>query len=334
MVTVYDIAKAVGVTKTTVANALAGKPNVSEATRQRILQCAQEMGYRPNLLARSFSQRKTFTISLILPSISHPFYPEVAEAIQIYASGSEYQTILCNTRSNYVLGKQQMERLVSRWVDGCVVMEESMDIADLVQYFQQGLPLVLCDWQEHEPPPDIPQVRGDYFRAGVLAAEHVLDLGHRHVAVIVDEPGQILRLQGFCTCLQQAGITVPREMILHGDSSVQSGYAAVQTLLTAPVLPTAIFATTDLMAIGALNALLDAGLRVPQDISLIGLDDITISSHIRPSLTTIGFPKEQLAKEVVELLFAQIHESREITHLRLIEPYLVVRQSTTGPRSE
>jgi DNA-binding LacI/PurR family transcriptional regulator len=334
MVTVYDIAKAAGVTKTTVANALAGKPNVSEATRQRILRYAEEMGYRPNLLARSFSQRKTFIIGLVLPSIANLFYPEIADAIENYASRTEYQTVLCNTHRNYTLGKQQMERLVGRWVDGCIVMEESLDIADTEQYFRQGLPMVLCDWQKYKAPAGIPQVLGNFFRAGELAAQHLLDLGHRHVAVIVDEPGQTLRLQGFCARLQEAGISVPREMILQGQSNVQSGYKAAQALLAAPVLPTAVFATTDAMAIGTLNALLDAGLHVPQDISLIGLDDIMISSHTRPALTTIGFPKDQLAKEAVDLLFAQFQETtEEFSRLRFIEPYLVVRQSTGAPRN-
>jgi DNA-binding LacI/PurR family transcriptional regulator len=291
------------------------------------------MGYRPNILARSFSQRKTFTIGLVLPSIANPFYPEVAEAIEIGARQSEYQTVLCDTFRDHALGKQQMERLISRWVDGCIIMEGSLDMTDIAQYFHQGLPIVLCDWQEQETPPEIPHVRGDFFQAGTLAAQHFLELGHQHVAVIADEPGQTLRLQGFCSRFQEAGFPVPPEMIQQGNSTLNSGYSATQKLLTASTRPTAIFATTDLMAIGTLNAILDAGLRIPQDISLIGLDDINVSVRTRPALTSVGFPKDQLARAATDLLFAQIDGHNDHPALQLIEPYLAVRKSTTTPRN-
>jgi DNA-binding LacI/PurR family transcriptional regulator len=333
MATMSDIAKAIGVSKTTVTNALAGKSNVSEATRQRILQCAQEIGYRPNELARSLAQGKTFTIGLLLPSIANPFYPELAEAIENYARLSEYQTVLCNTHSIAALGRQQMDRLVSRWVDGCIIMERSMDISDITRHFQQGFPIVLCDWQEHETPPEIPLARGDFFQAGVLAARHLLDLGHQNVAVIVDEPGQILRLQGFCSVFQEAGITIPRVMVQQGYSTSESGYQAAKNLLAYPIHPTAIFASTDMMAIGALEAIIDEGLHVPQDISVIGLDNIMVSTLVRPALTSIAIPKEQLASASMELLLSQINEDLSIPVTRLIEPYLVVRQSTTFPKA-
>jgi DNA-binding LacI/PurR family transcriptional regulator len=333
MATMSDIAKAIGVSKTTVTNALTGKSNVSEATRKRILQYAHEMGYRPNELARSLAQGKTFTIGLILPSIAHPFYPELADAIENCARLSEYQTVLCNTHSISALGRQQMERLVSRWVDGCIIMERSMDLADIIRHFQQKVPIVLCDWQEHQTPPEIPLARGDFFRAGALAARHLLEYGHRRVAVIVDKPGQILRLQGFCSVFQEAGITVPPEMMQQGYSTSESGYHAAQNLLALPERPTAIFATTDLMAIGAMEAIIDEGLRVPQDISVIGLDDLMVSSLLRPALTSVAIPKDQLARNTMELLLAQINEDQSGPLTCLVEPYLVLRQSTTFPRN-
>jgi len=333
MATMDDIAKAVGVSKTTVTNALTGKTNVSDAMRQRILKCAQEIGYRPNALARSLAQGKTFTIGLMLPSIANPFYPEVAEAIEDIAREAEYQILLCNTHKNVALGRQYIERLMSRWVDGCIIMEESMDTADFLQRFQQGLPIVLCDWQRQETPSNVPLAVGDFFQAGALAAQHLLDLGHRHVAVIVDEPGQALRLQGFCSVLQKAGISLSREMIQQGHSMPESGYQATKKLLAHPVQPTAIFATTDLMAFGALDAIIDEGLNVPHDISLIGLDDIMVSTYIRPALTTVNIPKEQLAREALTLLFSQINGDQKDPITRLVEPFLMVRQSTAPPRN-
>lgn len=330
MVTIYDIAKAAGVGKSTVANVLSGKGKVSALTRQRVLHYVKELGYRPNVVARNLSQHKTFTIALILPNIANPFYPEIMEAIETIVRGHEYQTLFCNTHGDFGLGRQQMERLMSRWVDGYIIMGSSMDIADVTWYSQQGLPIVLCDWQENESARGIAQVSVDFYRAGQLAAEHLLELGHRHIAVIIDEPQQTLRLEGFQSILQKAGISLHEEMIAAGDSTLASGYAAAKTLLARGEHPTAIFASNDWMALGALEALLDEGLRVPHDISVVGLDDIVVSAHLRPPLTTIAIPKAQLAKETTELLLGQIAGSEDMLVSRLVEPYLVVRQSTAA----
>jgi DNA-binding LacI/PurR family transcriptional regulator len=331
MVTIYDIAKAAGVGKSTVSNVLSGKGSVSEETRQRILQYAREMGYRPNLVARNLSQHKTFMIALILPTITNPFYPETMEAVEHIVREHEYQTLFCNTHGDFALARQQMERLVSRWIDGYIIMGSSMDITDVSHYFQQGLPIVLCDWQENESPLGIPQVSVDFYRAGQLAALHLLDLGHRHVAVIVDEPQQTLRLEGFQSVLKTTGIALDEGMIQLGDSTLESGYAAAQRLLALPAHPSAIFATTDWMALGATEAVLQEGLRIPQDISIIGLDDITVSAHLRPPLTTVAVPKTQLAEETCELLLSQIDGDKDAASSRQVEPYLVVRQSTAAP---
>ena len=331
VVTIYDIAKRAGVGKSTVANVLSGKGKVSEATRQRVLEYARELGYRPNFVARTLSQHKTFTIALILPTITNPFYPEIMEAIENIVREHEYQTLFCNTHRDFALGRQQMERLMSRWVDGYIIMGSSMDITDVTHCFRQGLPIVLCDWQENESPGDIPRVSVDFYRAGQLAAEHLLKLGHRNTAIIYDAPQQALRLEGFRSTLQAAGVPLPQKWIRLGDSTLESGYIAAKQLLAHPERPTAIFATTDWMALGATEAILNEGLRIPQDISIIGLDDIIFSAHARIPLTTIAIPKSQLAKEATELLLAQIDGHDHAPISRSIEPYLVLRPSTASP---
>jgi DNA-binding LacI/PurR family transcriptional regulator len=331
MVRLQDIARVVGVTPTTVANALKGKGNVSQATRERILKCAEELGYRPNTLARSLAEGKTFTLGFLLPTISNPFYPEIAEAIERTAALHSYQILLCNTHQDFALGRQHLERLVSRWVDGIIVMGSSMDVDDIITQFRRGLPTVLCDWQENESPLGIPQVSVDFRHAGALAAQHLLELGHQRIAVIVDEPQQGLRLEGFRTALQQGGLPASSLLIQQGHSTPESGYHAAARLLAMPSPPTAIFATTDWMALGAMEAALDAGLRVPHDISIIGLDDIVVSAHIRPPLTTVAIPKFQLAREATEILFSLINHEPDIALSRTVEPFLIVRESTTPP---
>ena len=330
MATLQDIALAVGVTPTTVANALKGRGNVSEATRRRILQCAEKLHYRPNMLARSLAQGKTYTLSFLLPTIANPFYPEIAEAIERTAHQHGYQMLLCNTMYDSALGQQHLDRLVSRWVDGIIVMGVSMDLSAISDHFQRGLPTVLCNWQENEEVKDIPQVSADFRHAGRLAAQHLLGLGHRRIAIIVDEPRQIHRLEGFREELLAADSPLSNELIEQGDSTLESGYAAARRLLALPDRPTAIFATTDWMALGAIEAALDAGLQIPQDLSIMGLDDIVVSAHIRPPLTTVAIPKSQIAKEATELLLGLINETADLPLVRLIEPVVIVRQSTAS----
>lgn len=331
MVRLEDIAAVVGVTSTTVANALKGRGNVSASTRMRILECAQELGYRPNELARSLVQGKTFTLGFLLPTIANPFYPEIAEAIERTANEHNYQMLLCNTFYDFARGRQHLERLVNRWVDGVIVMGSSMNPADIMTQFQHGFPVVLCDWQENEVAVPIPQVSVDFRLAGTLAAQHLMALGHEHMAIIFDEPQQSLRFEGFHSALLAAGLTLPPEMIQVGHSTLESGYAAAQQIIASPMRPTAIFATTDWMALGAIQAVQNAGLQVPQDISIIGLDDIVVSAHIRPPLTTIAIPKVQLAFEAMELLFRLMQGTPEPPLSRLIKPSLIIRQSTAIP---
>ena len=328
MATLQDIALAVGVTPTTVANALKGRGNVSEATRERIRQCAEALNYQPNMLARSLAQGKTSTVGFLLPTIANPFYPEIAEAIERLAYQRGYQMLLCNTLYDSALGQQHLDLLISRWVDGIIVMGASMDIAAISTPFQRGLPTVLCNWQENEKVENIPQVSVDFRRAGQLAAQHLLSLGHRCIAVIVDAPQQTQRLEGFRSTMQAAGISLDGEMIQQGHSTLESGYAAMKQLLTLRTHPTAIFATTDWMALGAMEAALDEGLQIPQDLSIIGLDDVVVSAHIRPPLTTVAVPRFQLAKEATDMLFDLIDKTPDLSVSRLIEPALIVRQST------
>jgi DNA-binding LacI/PurR family transcriptional regulator len=205
-----------------------------------------------------------------------------------------------------------------------------MDIGDILQQYQRGLPVVLCDWQENEASLQIPQVSVDFRHAGSLAAQHLIEAGHRQIAIIFDEPQQTLRFEGFQATLLEAGIELPSSMIQRGNSTLESGYTAAQKLLAVSPRPTAIFATTDWMALGAIEAIEDAGLQVPQDISIVGLDDIVVSAHIRPPLTTVAIPKSQLAFAATELLFHLIDKKSDIPLRRLIEPSLIIRKSTAA----
>jgi DNA-binding LacI/PurR family transcriptional regulator len=333
MATITDVAHHAGVTTATVSYVLTGKGSVSQATRERVLASVKTLSYKPNSLARSLKQRKSFTIALILPTIANPYYPEMAEEIERIARQNAYQLVLCNTHYDATIGQQYMENLVRRWVDGVLVMNSSMDSPTIVAQTAEKLPIVLCDWSmDDELVKAIHHVNVDFAQGGVLAAQHLLDYGHRHVAIIVEEPGQTVRLNGFRQTLATAGITLPPEYIQQGHSTLESGYQATQVLLALPTPPTAIFATTDWMALGAIEAVTDAGLRMPEEVSVIGLDNILLSKHMRPPLTTVAIPRYEFAQTATQLLLQLIEGANDLPLLSLVSPSIIIRGSTTRCR--
>jgi DNA-binding LacI/PurR family transcriptional regulator len=332
MTTLEDVARHVGVTTATVSNVITGKGSVSEKTRARVFAAVEELGYQPNLVARGLARRKTFTLALVLLTIANSFYAEIAEEIESIARQHGYQLLLCITHKDARIGREHLKALSSRWVDGLLVMGGSLPAVDIqTRRGHDKQPMVLCIRSEEEQSVSVPVVDIDFRHAGELAAQHLLELGHRTFAVIVEAPSHILRLEGFRSTLTASGIALPKAYIQTGDSSMQSGYDATRTLLSRPERPTAIFATNDLMALGAVEAAIDHGLRVPEDLSVIGLDDIMLGRHVRPPLTTVAIPKQELARQAIELLLRYIDDPEAEPELLTVRPHLVIRRSTGRP---
>jgi DNA-binding LacI/PurR family transcriptional regulator len=333
MATLDDVARRVGVTSATVSNVITGKGSVSESTRSRVFAAIEELGYQPNLVARSLARRKTFTLALVLHTIANPFYAEIAEEIERVARQHGYLLLLCNTHKDTTIGREHLRALSGRWVDGLLVMGGGLSVPDMLaaaRRGQRGQPLVLCLPSENEQNAALPVVDIDFRYAGELAAQHLLALGHHRAAVIVEAPSHALRWERFRTALAISGVALPTEYVQYGDSTMQSGYQGAEALLALPMRPTAIFATNDLMALGAVEAALDHGLRVPGDLSVVGLDDIMLGSHVRPPLTTVAIPKQELAKQAIELLLRYIDGAESEPVSLTVRPHLVVRHSTAG----
>ena len=328
MTTLDDVARHVGVTSATVSNVITGKGSVSEKTRARVFAAIEALGYQPNLVARSLARRKTFILALVLLTIANPFYAEIAEEIERVARQHGYQLLLCNTHKDTTIGREHLKGLSSRWVDGLLVMGGSLSVPDMFATARRGQPLVLCIPSENEQNAALPVVDIDFHHAGELAARHLLELGHHRAAVIVEAPSHALRLEGFRTALMASGVALPAEYAQYGDSTMHSGYQATEALLALPIRPTAIFATNDLMALGAVEAALDHGLRVPGDLSVVGLDDIMLGAHVRPPLTTVAIPKQELAKQAMELLLRYIDGAESEPVSLTVRPHLVIRHST------
>jgi DNA-binding LacI/PurR family transcriptional regulator len=334
MATIYDVAEAAGVTAATVSLALSGKGVVNRETRARILQCAKDLRYRPNLVARSLTMRQTHTIGLVVLNIGNPFYAEVALAVEREARRAGYRVLFANTDGDDELGRELLEDLAARQVDGVIAMPGGLPPEAVRAIAATGLPIVACMWEEQDPTLS-PAAEVDFLAGGRLVAEHLLALGHTRIAVVADgrPDGTLqhhLRVTGLREVLAGAGTPLDTALLCHGDSSLESGAGAGATLLARPTPPTAIFATNDLMATGVLAAARDAGIRVPDELSVVGFDDIFLAAHTAPPLTTVHIDKAVLMATATDLLLRAL-SGEAVSSPPPLLPSLVRRASTAPP---
>lgn len=347
MTTIYDVAKAAGVTAATVSYVLSGKRPVSKATRERVMRYVQELGYRPNQIARSLIEQRTKTIGLVVPYIGNPFYAEMAEAAERITYAEGFRIFITNTYRDEHLAQSLLDDLLSRHVDGIIIASEVPFLAEgvlrsLNVVSAMPLPLVLCLWEWSEPD-FAPAVKFDFFAAAQLAAEHLLDLGHRRIGVVVDaiSPDGITlekvhhsaRLAGFQEALTRRGHLLDQSLLGIGNSSLESGKQAAYHLLQLPVPPTAIFATNDLMALGVMSAAWEMGIHVPHQLSVVGFDDIAMAAYCTPPLTTVIMRSSTVAEQALDLIFRMI-EGKQVVPPPTLQPTLVVRGSTAPPASK
>ncbi|GCL62705.1 LacI family DNA-binding transcriptional regulator [Pseudaquabacterium pictum] len=339
MTTLVEVARHAGVTAATVSNVLRGRGKVGEQTRQRVLAAVQALGYQPNLMARALVEGKPATLALIVSSIANPFYPEFALAVEQAARQAGYFLLVCNTNDDPVQERAYLDAVGGALAQGVIVMHGDFVVPQaLAALRQRGVPVVLCMWEQPDQPPALPCVAVDFRQAGVLAAEHLLALGHRRIGVVMaSEPSgnHRWRCAGFVDTLARAGVALPPAQLRHGHDSIDDGRNAAHSLLAATPGLTALFATNDLPAIGALQAAAELGLEVPRDLSVIGITDIQLSRQMRPALSTVAVPTAEAARLAVEMLLAEISARPDGAPPMAVTapPRLVVRASTGRPVS-
>lgn len=345
MATLSEVARRAGCTPATVSNVLRNRGRVGEQTRQRVLDAVKALGYQPHLAARALAEGRAPTIALMVSSIANPFYPEFALAVERAARSSGQYLIICNTNEDPLMGRAYLEQIAGTLSEGVLVMNANLDFADLHKTEARGAPVVLCMWERPHQPPGLPCVAVDFRLAGELAGQHLLELGHRHIGSIVGSKVSGIhasRYAGFVDAVRAAGLDAPPERVLHAPDTTQGGYRAARELLERDPQLTAIFATNDLPALGALHAAADLGLQVPGDLSVIGITDIQLAKESRPALTTVAVPTVEAAELAVSLLRELIEasprsQSATTDAPRMCvtsPPKLVVRASTGAPRSQ
>jgi DNA-binding LacI/PurR family transcriptional regulator len=328
-VTLHELAQAAGVSVSTVSRALSNSGHtVNKETRERIQRLAQELGYRPNLMARGLRTERSFTIGIIVDNIVSPFTPIIIRGIQDYLKSYSYFSVIINADWDPEAETEAVHELISRSIDGIVFVESwlrganpTLDLADKPYVFVHRLfsgtfgSSVIVDEQG----------------GARLAVEHLAGLGHRRIAFINGPQGwnaSADRLTGYRDMLAQLEIPYDPALVEEGTWEVQSGYPAAKKFLALPQPPTAIFAANDLMALGAIYAIQEANLRVPEDVAVVGYDDREIASISRPTITTVTLPCYEMGKASAELLLGRLQNQSEAQGPIRIRGRLIVRESS------
>jgi len=337
MTTLAEVARRAGVTTATVSNVLRGKGRVSEETSERVRAIVNELGYRPNLNARALVEGRPLTIALVVSSIANPFYPEFAEAVEAELRKHGYFLLVCNTNDNPLQEKAYLDAVGGSLAHGVLAMHtDHVQLDELITLRRSGVPVVLCMWEKPDEHPELPCVAVNFYQAGVIAAEHLIKLGHTRIGAIVgsDKAGKhVWRYRGYCDALKKAGIKLRAAETRYCDDTIDSGRNAAHSLLAAHPDLTALFTTNDLPAFGALQAAAELGLEVPTQLSVSGITDIQLAHQFRPALTTVAAPTAETAKMAVEMLLKVIQEGAASKNEVLVTscPQLVVRNSTGRP---
>jgi LacI family transcriptional regulator len=335
-VSIRDVAAAAGVSVATVSRVLSpatAHVPMRKETRDRVERAIDQLGYRPNDLARALLQRRTAAIGLVVPDISNPYYPPLVRGVEDVASSHHYRVVLCNTDRDPAKITGYLDTLIKTRVDGIVVAGGGWaDVPDrtaVLGTYGTGLVAVGRHLTAH------PSVRIDNVAASRAAAEHLLGLGHRRIAFLGGPSSSTTvqdRAQGYRDALKIAGLDEQAAAVRYGEFAEESGYALTSELLGTSSPPTALLCANDRIALGAYAAAADAGRRVPHDVSVVGFDDTPIARYVRPTLTTVAIPTYEIGSAAMELLLAQF-EGDTPASLTTLPTRLVVRDSAAPPTS-
>lgn len=334
MTTIKDVAARAGVSSATVSHVINNTRYVSDAVRQRVQKAMDDMEYRPNVLARSLRKGKTKTLGLILPDSSNPFYAELGHALENSAFLNKYNIILCNSDSSIDREHLYFDLLLDKQVDGIILDTEEKYPQDIKKRLPAEYPIVLVDRDFSENIFDT--VLTDNTLGGYLATRYLIELGHRRIACVTGTMnllGAVDRLQGYKKALAEFGISESPDLIYHGDFTAGSGHKAAHRLLKLPELPTAVFVGNDMMAIGFSRSSIEMRFKVPEDISIVGFDNLELSMYMHPTITSFAQPKEEIGEKAIQLLLDRIENPKLPPRRILVPPRLIIRESTSRRQS-
>lgn len=326
-----DVARKAGVSLMTVSRVINNKGDVNNETRQRILEIISTLGYRPSGIARSLATKETYTIGLIVPDVSNPFFADVTQGVEHLAHSNGYHVFLCNAGEDPQRELAVIQSLEEKRVDGLILCSSRLEEEDLLVALANMPAVVLINRRLHQTGEDtLDSVILDDQQSGRLATRHLIQSGHQHIGFLAGPASSYSgagRRKGFLAALQEGGISSMPGSIRYCHPSVKGGYEATCDLLAAYPELTAIFCYNDLVAAGALQACEELKRRVPEDLAIVGHDDIPLAALVSPALTTCRVPRNELGARAVNALLERLRDSPGECIQTVLQPELVIRES-------
>ncbi|MHB1698917.1 MAG: LacI family DNA-binding transcriptional regulator [Acidobacteriaceae bacterium] len=327
-----DIARDLGISVITASKALRGAKDISEETRQRVLKRMEELNYRPNMMARGLASGKSFIVGLVVPDLLHPFFAEFAKSLNGVLRKQSYGIFLASSEEDPEIERREIRQVLARGVDALLIASCQQALGGFYGVEDQRTPFILIDR-------DFPHLRANFVgtddvMVGRLAAAHLLQIGKRRIGHIAGpdlSPGAD-RLRGYRMALQDAGVNVPEDYVIHNakveETGETVGYEGMRKLLQMKSRPDSVFCYNDLIAIGAMQATMEAGLSIPKEVAFIGCGNVRYSKYLKIPLSSINQSTSQLGKNAGDMTLDLIQKKQTTPKKILIEPSLIVRASS------
>jgi LacI family transcriptional regulator len=332
MATIHDVAKLAGVAPITVSRVINQSGYVSAETRERVEKAIRDLGYMPNTLARSLRSKRTNTLALILTDITNPFFTTLARGVEDTASDAGFTLIFCNTDESESEEARYLQVLLQKQVDGFLLVPAQSRPGSIRQIRQHGEPVVVLD--RRVPEVDVDVVRCDSEDGAYQLTRLLISLGHRQIAVLSGPPTVSTaadRVAGCRRAMQEASIPIDESYVLYGEYNQASGYALARQALDFYPRPTAMFAANNFISIGALKAIQDTGLEVPEDVALVGFDDLPPALLMFPFFTVAAQPAYELGRRATQLLLERLSGSAGPCQEVILPTEIIVRHSSGDP---
>lgn len=324
-----DVAEKAGVSVSTVSHVINETRFVSTETSVRVISAMDDLNYQPNKLASSLRRKdkRTQTLGLLVPDSMNPFFTEALRGVEDACFEANYNVFLCNSDNRPEKELEYLDVLIGKQIDGIILISTgTQDSLDLLKH--NKITPVLVDRELGQNTCDSVMVENEL--GGQIATQYLIELGHKRIACITGPSfltPSAKRVHGYRKTMGAAGLPINEAWVVQGDFRPQSGYSVMNTLLALPDPPTAVFACNDLMAIGAMHAVHEQSLQVPDDISIIGFDDIMFASYTMPPLTTVSQPSYEMGLIAAEILINRLSDSRSQSRQEILSPTLVIRES-------
>ncbi len=331
-----DVARLAGVSVSTASRALNGKACVNEETKKRIMDAVEQMNYRPNILSKSLKMGRSNTICLLVSTIQNPIFSEITQGVEDTARKCGYIVVLCNTDEDETIEREYIDNMKTRWVDGFIICSAVNSSSYIKNLHDEGFPVVMVNRFEKEDEANVDTVGVDNYQSAYDATKYLIQTGHKRIALGCGSEELLLyreRYRGYCDALKAAGLEYDDTLVMREVYNKDCFYQFTRKLMNKDQKPDAIFATSDPIAFRVMHALHDLNLRIPEDVSVLGFDNVELSSMVEPPLTTVSQPLYQLGCAAARSLINQINFKEKNGTLptpvnTILDTNLIVRRST------